>query len=144
MASFIKGETIILSVWDESDSYDPIACLTSNSLNETKNIIESQTKCSAGQIVKTPGSYTYDISLEGEMIVPGADQTTYAPLREKLVAGDLVEWKISTYNGSESLYGSGYLTNVTLDAAAGDEIATFSAELVGDGETAITTVAPNP
>jgi hypothetical protein len=148
MAILVKGDSVILSIWDGSDSYDPVICLRSNSLNETKNIIESQTKCDPGQIVKTPGSYTYEISLEGEYGYDSGDFQQYDDLRTKLVAGTLIEWQISGFfsDGStgNSYYGSGYLSEVSHDASAGDEIVTFSATLTGDGKTAITTTAPNP
>ena len=62
MSTFIKGDVIILSLWNGTDAYEPIACLTSNSLSLTRNVIESQTKCDPGLITKTPGSYSYNIS----------------------------------------------------------------------------------
>ncbi len=150
--SLVLGDSIIFSVWDGS-AYNPVACLTSNSLSETKNIIESQTKCDPGQIVKTPNSYTYEISIEGELPKFGVTgREEWSDLRTDLVAGTLVEWSIGAFVGDDSIqpivdtiyYGSAYLSEVSLDAAAGDEIVTFSATLVGDGKTAITTVEPNP
>ena len=47
----IKGEVVILSIWDGTSAYEPLACLTSNSLSETVDIIESQTKCNPGVII---------------------------------------------------------------------------------------------
>ena len=61
MADFIKGDSLILYVWDSS-AYRPIACLTSNSIAQTRNIIESQTKCDPGVIKKTSGSLSNEIS----------------------------------------------------------------------------------
>ena len=148
MPNLVQGDTVILSVWDGSDSYDPVICLTSNSLSETKNIIESQTKCDPGQIVKTPSSYTYEIALEGEYGYDSGDVEQYDDLRNKLVNGTLLEWQISGFyaDGSSvgSYYGSGYLSEVSHDASAGDNIVTFSATLMSDGKTAITQTAPNP
>ena len=48
----INGNLVILSVWNKVDAYEPLACLTSNTLSETTNIIESQTKCYADEIRK--------------------------------------------------------------------------------------------
>lgn len=147
MPTLVKGDSVLFNIWDGVDSYDPVICLTSNSLSETKNMIESQTKCDAGEIVKTPGSYTYEISIEGEYGYDSGDNEQYDDLRSKLVNGTLVEWSISGFNDGSSAvtyYGSAYLSEVSHDASAGDEIVTFSATLMGDGKTAITTTAPNP
>lgn len=143
MSTFIKGEVILLNIYDGVDSYDPVACLTSNSLSETRNIIESQTKCDPGKIAKTQGSYSYEISLEGEAIVSEASKYSYAELRTLLTGTDLVEWSMGPVDGTNTLYGSGYFSELSLDAPAGDEIATFSASLMGDA-TDIVTVNPNP
>lgn len=150
MATLVKGDAVLFKIWEAGvpGSYRPVICLTSNSLSETKNIIESQTKCDPGQVVKTPGSYTYEISLEGEYGYDSGDFEQYDDLRTKLVAGTLIEWQIEGFysdgTSANSYYGSGYLSDVSFDAAAGDEIVTFSATLMGDGKTAITTTAPNP
>lgn len=146
MPTLVKGDTVLFSIWDGVDSYDPVICLTSNSLNETKNIIESQTKCDAGKIKKTPGSYTYEISIEGEYGYDSGDNFQYDELRTRLVNGTLVEWSIAGFNdgvSSVTYYGSAYLSEVSHTADAGDNIVTFSATLMGT-ETDITTTAPNP
>ena len=146
MSTLIKGDTCIFYIWDGVDSYDPVACLTSNSLSETRNIIESQTKCEPGVIQKTAGSYTYEISLEGEAIVSEAGKNSHLALRDYIDGTTgTVEWKLDNGEtaGSTAYYGTGILSELTLDAAAGDEIATFSATLVGDS-TGIVTTAPNP
>lgn len=146
MSTLIKGDTVIFYIWDGVDSYDPVACLTSNSLSETRNIIESQTKCEPGVIQKTAGSYTYEISLEGEAIVSEAGKNSHLALRNYINGTTAtVEWKLDNGEtaGSTAYYGTGILSELTLDAAAGDEIATFSATLIGDS-TGIVTTAPNP
>ena len=61
MSNFIKGENLILYIHDDT-IYRPIACLTSNSLSQTLNIIESQTKCDPGVVIKDAGSMSYEIS----------------------------------------------------------------------------------
>ena len=147
MSTLVKGDTVLFNIYDSGTAgYEPVICLTSNSLSETKNIIESQTKCDPGQIVKTPGSYTYEISLEGEYGVAPGDEYDWESVRNLLVNDTLIEWSIEglSTGGSLTYYGSGYLSEVSLDAPAGDEIVTFSATLMGDGKTAITSVNPNP
>ena len=67
MSDFIKGDGLILYLHDGS-IYRPVACLTSNSLSQTRAVIESQTKCTPGLIEKTGGSLSYEISFEGQYI----------------------------------------------------------------------------
>lgn len=143
MATRIKGDVLILSIHDGS-IYRPIACLTSNSLTETQNIIESQTKCDAGVIIKTPGSYTYEISAEGEYIDTtsvGAEVTKASHDYLHTVFGTEVTWKIATgLTDTAAYYGTAILNDLSGDFAAGDELATFSASLSGTGT--IVTVDP--
>ncbi len=149
MPKLVKGDTVLFKIYDKvAMAYEPIVCLTSNNLSETRNIIESQTKCDPGQIVKTPGSYTYEIALEGEY---GAREDAsdaiydWDDIRSFLVSGESIDWSIEglSINGATTYYGTGYLSEVSLDAPAGDEIVTFSATLMGDGKTEITTLNPN-
>ena len=72
MSSYIKGDAIILSIWDGISAYEPIACLTSNSLSLTRNIIETQTKCNPGVVIKNPGFLSYSISADGVAITTEA------------------------------------------------------------------------
>ena len=137
MATKIKGDTIILYVWD-SAAYRPIACLTSNSISETQNIIESQTKCDPGTITKEIGTYNYEISCEGEYIdttslldVGDLTKASYDYLRTIMTSK--VDWKMDTgLTTTAAFYGTAILSDLSLDAAAG-ETSTFSATLSGDG-----------
>jgi hypothetical protein len=144
MATKIKGELLILSVWDSS-IYRPIACLTSNSLSETKNVIESQTKCDPGVIIKTPGSYSYEISAEGEYIdttSSGSEITLASHDYLHSVFGTEVTWRLATgLTDNDFYFGTAILNDLSADFAAGDDLATFSASLSGSG--AIVLVDPH-
>ena len=132
----IKGELLILSVWD-SLIYRPIACLTSNSLSETQSIIESQTKCDPGVIIKTPGTYSYELSAEGEYIDTtsvGAEITSASHDYLHSVFGTTVTWRLATgLTDTAFYYGTAIIADLSGDFAAGDELATFSASLSGSG-----------
>ena len=139
MATLVLGETVIFKVWDGSSAYIPAICLTENSLSETKEMIESQTKCNPGVIIKTPSTYSYEISLEGEY---GYDPDTpsatmqWDDLRAKLQAGTRMSWSMEGFNDGSSpvvYYGDGYLTDIEFSAPAGASISTFSATLSGNG-----------
>jgi len=144
MATKIKGEVLVLSIWDSS-IYRPIACLTSNNLSETQNIIESQTKCDPGVVTKMAGSYSYELSAEGEYIdtTSATGEITLAS-HDYLhsVFGTTVTWQLSTGLADKPYYwGTAILNDLSGDFAAGDDLATFSASLSGSG--AIVEVDPN-
>lgn len=140
MSTYIKGDAIILSVRDGA-SYEPIACLTSNSLSLTRNIIETQTKCDPGVVIKTPGSLSYSISADGVAITTEAGLVSANALITKMnLATQAVDtWRIDDGNGGY-YYGTGVFTEITFDASAGDENATFSTSIEGSG--LIVTSAP--
>lgn len=143
MSNFIKGEGLILYVHDGL-IYRPIACLTSNSLSQTQNIIESQTKCNPGVVIKDAGTMSYEISAEGQYI----DTTSAAAEITKAshdylftIMGTEKTWKMDTgLADTTAYYGTAIIGDLSLDAAAGDELATFSATLAGSGT--IVTVDP--
>ena len=75
--AFIQGEDLILYLWDGSAAYEPVACLTSNSIEMTRGIIESQTKCDPGVTIKNPGIMSYSIPFEGEYIVQESGKLSF-------------------------------------------------------------------
>lgn len=144
MATKIKGENLILYVWDNT-IYRPIACLTSNSLSETQNIIESQTKCDPGVIIKTAGTYSYELSAEGEYIdttSAGAEITSASHDYLHSIFGTSITWRLDTgLADTPFYYGTAIINDLSADFASGDDLATFSASLTGSGN--IVEVDPN-
>ena len=144
MSNFIKGEGLILYIHDGS-IYRPIACLTSNSLSQTQNIIESQTKCDPGVVIKDAGTMSYDISAEGQYIDTtsvGAEVTRASHDYLHTIMGTSKTWKMDTgLADTSAYYGTAIIGDLSLDAPAGDEIATFSCTLAGSGS--IVTVDPH-
>lgn len=142
MSTYIKGDAIILSIWDGTSAYEPIACLTSNSLSLTRNVIETQTKCDPGVVIKTPGSMSYSISAEGVAITTESGKISADKLitAVNLAVQPTDTWKMDDGNGGY-YFGTGILTEVTFDASAGDENATFSTTIEGSG--LILTTDPN-
>lgn len=141
----IKGDVLVLSVHDGS-AYRPIACLTSNTLSETRAIIESQTKCDPGVIEKAAGAYSYEISAEGEYIDTtsvGGDTTkaSHDYLRGLMTAGNAITWKMDTgLTDTAAYYGTAFITDLSAEAPSGGEFTTFSCTLSGSGS--IVTVSP--
>lgn len=146
MTTFIKGELLVLYIHDGS-IYRPIACLTSNSLSQTRGIIEAQTKCSPGVVEKSTGSMSYSISAEGLYIDTtsvGAEITkaSHDYLKTLMDSGASFTWKMDTgLTDNDSYFGTAVLTDLEMTAAAGDEFTSFSSSL--DGSGAIVTIDPS-
>lgn len=141
----IRGEKGILYIYDTA-AYKPVACLTSNGLNTTVAMIESQTKCFPGVVKKTPGTFSYSIDAEGEYIdttTAGGDdaKASHDALFLLQQSKTLIDWKIDTDiddAASVKYYGSGYLTDLSANFGSGDEVTTFSATIDGDGAILLT------
>jgi len=141
----IKGEKGIIYIYTGS-AYKPVACLTSNSLNTTVSMIESQTKCYPGVVKKTAGSFSYTIDAEGEYIdttTVGGDtaKQSHDALFLLQQAKTKVDWKLDTNIDdatSVKYFGSGYLTDLSATFGSGDEVTTFSTTIDGDGAIVLT------
>ena len=145
MNTFIKGDAVILSIWDSSASeYKPIGCLTSNSLSFTRNVIETQTKCDPGQIIRAAGSASSEVSFEANYIKTDNTKTDFEALIGfiNVANGTTQDWKMSTDQITPVAYfGTAILADLEISAAAGDEFATYSGTLQNSG--LIVTVDPN-
>ena len=143
MSTFIKGDAVILSIWDGS-AYEPIGCLTSNSLSVTRNVIEAQTKCAPGEITRVAGSTSSEVSFEATYIRTHGNKTNFDSLLGFIndVSGSTQYWKMSTDQVDPvAYYGNAVLADLEITAAAGDEFATFSGTLQNTG--LVLTVDPN-
>jgi Mrp family chromosome partitioning ATPase len=151
MATFIKGEANILFIYKSTApiGWKPIACLTSNSLATELPSIESQTKCDPGVVVKQAGTFAYTIDAEGQYIdTTSAGGDTGKTSHDALLAIQLtkqnVQWKIDTNVSNQAsikYFGTANISSLNLDAAAGDELMTFSVTLDGSGN--ILNIDPN-
>jgi len=142
--TIIHGKLGILSVWDTS-AYKPVACLTSNSLNTTLSIIESNTKCDPGNTVRNANQFSYTIDAAGEYVdtTSAGGETTLAShdwLLVKQMAKTDITWKLDSGLADTIYYGTAIITDLGLDQPS-DANSTFSATLNGSG--AIVTTDPN-
>jgi|TARA_R110002096_G_scaffold364152_1_gene557227 hypothetical protein len=131
----IKGEVVILSIWDGTSAYEPLACLTSNSLSETVDIIESQTKCNPGVIIKQGGTRSFEFSAEGESIdTTSVGGETAKASHDKLRAylGVFKSVKMTTgLADTTAYYGNVVMSDLESSAEAGSSLVTFSVTLSG-------------
>jgi len=137
MADKIKGEGLIL-YWHDGTLYRPVACLTSNSLNSERGVIEAQTKCAPGVVEKQAGVFSYTIDADAIAIdttsVSGDDtKASHDFLLEAQQGTAFGNWKMDSGTASLTYYGSGILTSLALEAPAGDEFASFSLTIDGSG-----------
>lgn len=144
----IQGDVLIFSVYDGL-AYRPVACLTNNPFEESREVLESDaTKCDPGVVTKRYGRYSYSVSLEGQYIDTtsvGAEITkaSHDFLKTFIRAGTSIEWSMATgITDAATEYGTAFMENLSVDPPA-DGDTTFSCSLQGD-EVAITTVNPNP
>jgi len=143
MSTFIKGDAVILSIYDGTD-YLPVGCLTSNSLSLTRNVIETQTKCAPGQIIRQAGSSSSEVAFEATYISTDATKTDFNALLGFINStnGTTQDWKMTSDQSSPvAYYGTAVLSDLELSAAAGDEFATYSGTLQNSG--VIVTTDPN-
>jgi predicted secreted protein len=145
MSNFIKGEVSILSVHDGT-TYKPVACLTSNAIATDLSVIESTTKCNPGIMVRQPGMFSYSVTAEGQYIdtttVGGDDaKRSHDALLAKQLTKTLVNFKLDTnVSNAESIkyFGSAVISSLSADFGSGDDLATFSLTLDGNGLVLLT------
>lgn len=142
--TIIHGKLGILSIWDAS-AYEPVACVTSSSLATQLSVLESNTKCDPGNLVRNADQFSYEISVDGELIdttSAGGDQTKHSwdQLLVLQMAKTNVDWKYDVGLADTTYYGTAILSDLNLDQAA-DANSAFSANLSGSG--AIVLVDPH-
>lgn len=143
--TFIAGNTVIFSIYDTRAvaAWEPIACVTSSALSESVAVNEIETKCDPGNLVKTPGTYSYEISGDG-VYIDGAvdtDKQSHRELVALMRAKTQIEWRMATgITVTTEEFGDGYITAVDLTGEAGTD-ATFTFTISGVG--AITGTDPH-
>ena len=121
----INGSYSILYIkWE--GSFLPIGCLTSDSFNESVEMID---------VMRT--NQSYNISFDGlvkNTNSVGGDATKISLDRLRILkrAGTLIEWKTQDSNSIFINNGFGYITSLSKDTST-DEFITFSATIEGFG-----------
>ena len=138
----INGTDRILYIkWN--DDFLPIGCLSSDSFDESVDMLDTTTRDNQGWKTSTPTNQSYNISFDGLVIntnFSGGDFTkiSYDRLRVLKRNRTLIDWKIQDFLGICKDTGKGYITNLS-DSANLDEFITFSASIVGYGQPISTT-----
>lgn len=130
--SKIKARSYILFISeDEGETYLPVACLTSNSLDSTADTIDANSKCGNETLVGDTMEQT--ISAEGFSITETGTPTkiSESKLYDLHAAKTIINWKIGKavpVTGDYTYTGDGIITSFTEDASDG-ELLTFSIEI---------------
>jgi len=137
----INGTDRILYIkWN--DEFLPIGCLSSDSFDESVDMLDTTTRDNQGWKTSTPTNQSYNISFDGLVIntnFSGGDFTkvSYDRLRVLKRNRTLIEWQIKDNDLTFIDSGFGYITNLS-DSANLDEFVTFSASIVGYGQPSST------
>lgn len=115
----------------------PVGCLTSNSLSEAAEMLQTTTRDNDGWATSRPAMQNYSISFEGLQInttVAGGTFTVASYDRLKLLKRSkmLLNWKIQGSIFPVVDYGRCYITEIS-EASATDDFLTFSGTLTGYG-----------
>ena len=143
MSQLIKGELVILDIWDGA-AYKPVGGLTSNTLSVEVNIMEAQIKDNPGIILRQAGSSSSTVAYEANYIKTDSTKTDFDAMLGfvNTISGTTQTWRMSSDQTTPVYYyGTGIFSSLELTSAAGDEFATYSGELQNTG--LIVTVDPN-
>ena len=138
----INGTDRILYIkWN--DEFLPIGCLSSDSFDESVDMLDTTTRDNQGWKTSTPTNQSYNISFDGLVIntnFNGGDFTKVSYDRLKVLKRNrtLIEWQIKDNDLTFIDSGYGYITSLS-DSANLDEFVTFSASIVGYGQPSSTT-----
>ena len=113
-------------------------------MSVVRNVIETQTKCDPGLVLREPGSTSSEVTFEAIYIKTESGLTDFDALLNfiNVANGTKQDWKMSSDQTSPvAYYGTGVLSDLELTASAGDEFATYSGTIQNNG--LITTVDPN-
>ncbi len=130
--NFINGVFKVLYI-KKGDDYYPIGCLTSNSFDESSEMLDTTTRDNAGWDTSLPTNQSYSIAFDGLVTKDFDDGVTisYYELRQLKRGRTLIEWKIEdTSNNSD--YGMGYIDSIG-DSASIDELVSFTGNITGYG-----------
>ena len=139
---FINGTNRILYIkWD--DVFLPIGCLTSDSFEESVEMLDTTTRDNGGWKTSVPTNQSYSISFDGLLINTyfnggDFDKISYDRLRVLKRNKTLIDWKIEDLDKTFVDTGKGYIVSLS-DSSNIDEFITFNASIEGYGTPTSTT-----
>lgn len=140
---YYNGSDRVLYI-KQNGNWLPIACLTSNSLSESAEMLPTTTRDNDGWATSRPTNQNYNIPFDGLQIntmVAGGTFTvaSYDKLKILKRTKILLDWKIQGATFPTVDYGKAYINELS-EASAVDEFLTFSGNLTGYGKPLTRTV----
>lgn len=128
----ISGTTILLFIDPlGGTAYEPLVCLTSNSITGSTDTINSSSKCGTSS---SPGPQTNEVSFEGnQMNNLDAGEMSSADLWDLWKDKTNFSWKMGPaipVAGDDTFYSTGFLSTLTLTYP--DGVATYSGTISSD------------
>lgn len=112
-------------------TYQVVGCLTSNSIDESVEMLSTTTRDNNGWATARPTTQNYVITFSG--IQDGEGVLTYSQLKALKRARTQVSWKLQGGTGTESDFGIGYITDLS-ETADAEAFLEFSGTITGFGQ----------
>lgn len=123
-------------------SYKLIVCLTENSYERTKTVVEATTKCGTNTL---PGTISRTVNFSGQVVVdPDTGRISEADLDDYFEDDTVVGWKMGPavpVADDVTYSGVGYISDLSATYGTNDA-ATFSASLKVNGTPTKTITVP--
>ena len=133
-----QGDDRVLFIKSGGD-FIPLACLTSNSMNEIIETLPTTTRHSGGWSTFRPLGQSFNISFEGLNRFDFNQNAFFSYQRLKLIKRNRlkIEWQIKSLENSEIIeQGFGYITDINSSDDAGAD-SSFSGTIQGWGTPTI-------
>ena len=130
----INGENQILYIRTSTlQAFEPVGCLSSNSLSEESETINTTTRDNNGWMTIIPQRQRYNVSFSGLVEKNRVlNRLTYSDLANIKRLEKKILWKV--VGGEETIIGSGYIQALE-DNSEVESMVGFSATIVGTGRT---------
>ncbi len=135
---FFKGGESILYI-KFNDVFAPVACLTTHSISEAAESLETTIAVGSGESWRTytPDFQTYSIQASGLKINDQdgefVGRLSLPKLKTLKRSRTIFEWEIRTGGGKFLEFGSGFITSLS-ESAAINEYISFEVSIIGVGQ----------
>lgn len=135
--AYILGSNKILSIrLLPTAPWQPLGCLTSNTITETTQMLSTTTRDNQGWATSVPGFQSYTIPFSGVQTTAGGATVSFQGIdsvKQIKRAGTRVYWKIEDVASGLIEIGEGHITSLT-DAADAGDFATYDGVIEGYGQ----------
>ena len=122
--TYKQGKDLVVYIWNGTDAYEPIGCSDSDTLSESRDVEQFETKCGPGV---SSGQYSAELSGEGRFVDELVDtgRQSHRKLATYLRNNTTITWARDTGVGTTKEYGTGKVTAVDMTTDT-STVATYS------------------